>query len=109
VSKKSQIAEGEPAVGFVNVDPMQVLQEVLELQRESDPGLDIDAQIAFALSNPSVEVVDSLGAVAVICALFGAYKPETLIPKHLLTHSNFSTFHGLQEVIHELERTRSRP
>jgi hydrogenase maturation factor HypE len=108
VSKNSQIAEVESPVGFSSVNPMQVLKEVLELQRESDPGLDIDALLVFAEANPTEEVVDSLGAVSVVCALFGAYTPETLIPHHLLTHANFSTFHGLQQVIHELERTHLR-
>ena len=108
MSKNSQVAEVQPAVGFSSVDPMQVLREVLELQRESDPGLNIDAQLAFAEANPAQEVVDSLGAVSVVCALFRADTPETLIPQHLLTHANFSTLLGLQKVIHELERTHLR-
>jgi hypothetical protein len=88
-----------------SVDAVQVLREVLELQKESEPTIDIDAEIAFALANPAVDIVDSLGAVSVVCAMFGADTPATLIPRHLLTHWNFSTLSGLQRVIREMETT----
>lgn len=107
VSDERQSVAVERTVAPVakSVDGVQVLREVLELQKESDRTLDIDAEIAFGLANPSVEIVDSLGAVSVVCAMFGADTPKTLIPQHLLTHKNFSTFSGLQRVILEMERT----
>ena len=107
VSTNGQIGAVERTVASVaiSVDPVQVLREVLELQRESEPTLDVDAEIAFALANPTADIVDSLGAVSVVCAMFGADTPETFIPRDLLTHRNFSTLSGLQRVIREMERT----
>lgn len=86
------------------VDPLTVLREVLELEQESNPTLDIEKTITFAIANPEAEVVDSLGAVQVVCVLFGAYYPDSLIPQRLLTHKNFSTLSGLTRVISELEK-----
>lgn len=101
------IAVERMATSIANpADAVQVLREVLELQKESDPTLDIDAEIVFALANPTADIVDSLGAVSVVCAIFGADRPETLIPNHLLTHRNFSTLSGLQQVIREMGRIR---
>jgi hypothetical protein len=98
-----------PAPGpSTGVDAIEVLREVLELQRESDPKLDVDARLAFAVRNPTEEVVDSLGAVSVVCAIFGAYTPENLIPNSLLTHTNFSTLRGLKKVVEQLARTNRR-
>jgi hypothetical protein len=105
-SNLQAVAVEQTAASVANsVDAVQVLREVLELQRESEPTLDVNAEIAFALANPAVDIVDSLGAVSVVCAMFGADTPETLIPCQLLTHRNFSTLSGLQRVIREMERT----
>src|SRR5271166_6484900 len=86
------------------IDPLEVLHEVLELQRESSPELDVEGMLAFAVANPTTEVVDSLGAVSIVCVLFGAYKPDSLIPQNLLTHENFSTLNGLRNIVRELEK-----
>src|SRR5208283_5745534 len=88
------------------IDPVGVLREALELVREGTPELDVEGMLAFAVANPTTEVVDSLGAVSIVCVLFGAYKPENLIPRDLLTHENFSTLQGLRKVVTELERRR---
>jgi hypothetical protein len=89
-------------------DPLAVLQEVLELERESKPDLKVDEMLLFAVANPKTEVVDSLGAVSVVCVLYGAYTPENLIPPHLLTHANFSTLDGLRRVTNELDKREAR-
>jgi hypothetical protein len=86
------------------IDPLAVLQEVLELERESKPDLNVDEMLFFAMANPNTEIVDSLGAVSVVCVLYGAYTPKNLIPPHLLTHANFSTLDGLRRVIKELDK-----
>jgi len=90
------------------VDPLKVLREVLELQRESRPELDVEDMLAFAIANPATEIVDSLGAVSVVCVVYGAYTPENLIPQRLLTHENFSTLDGLRKVVRELDRGQGR-
>jgi hypothetical protein len=89
-------------------DPLEVLREVLELQRESFPTLNVEQALAFAIKNPTSEVVDSLGAVSVVCAAYGAYDPDTLIPDHLLTHENFSTLNGLKRVLKELDKRQAK-
>jgi len=86
------------------VDPLQVLREVLELERESRPTLDVKEMMAFAIANPDREIVDSLGAVSIVCVLYGAYTPDNLIPQILLTHENFSTLDGLRKVLRELDK-----
>ena len=86
------------------IDPLQVLREVLELQRESNPDLEVEDTMAYAIANPEAEVVDSLGAVSVVCVSFGTYTPENLIPQNLLTHRNFSTLNGLRSVVSELTK-----
>lgn len=90
------------------VDPVEVLREVLNLERESSPALDVDETINFAIANPEREIVDSLGAVSVICVLYGAYTPKNLIPQRLLTHENFSTLDGLRKVVRELDKRQGR-
>ena len=90
------------------VDPLDVLREVLELERESRPELDVEDVVAFAIANPATEIVDSLGAVSIVCVLYGAYTPENLIPQGLLTHENFSTLDGLRKVVRELDRRQSK-
>lgn len=85
-------------------NPIAILREILEVQRESYPTLDVDAALAFAIKNPDNEVVDSLGAVSVACITYGAYSPDNLIPNDLLTHENFSTLNGLRRVIKELDK-----
>lgn len=92
-----------------NIDPLEVLREVLELAREGRPELDVEEIRAFAIANPTTEVVDSLGAVSIVCVLFGAYEPEHLIPPNLLTHENFSTLNGLRKVVRELEKRQGKP
>ena len=82
----------EPRVGR-STDPLDVLHEVLELQRESNPSLDVQEMLAHAVTHPNAEVVDSLGAVSVVCAL-----------QRLLTHENFTTLSGLTKVVRELDR-----
>jgi hypothetical protein len=86
------------------VDPLDVLRDVLELERESKPDLNIDEMMAYAEANPDREIVDSLGAVSVVCAVYHAYTPKDLIPQHLLTHDNLSTLDGLRRVIGELDK-----
>ena len=93
----------EPRVGR-STDPLDVLREVLELQRESNPSLDVQEMLAHAVTHPDGEVVDSLGAVSVVCALYDAYSPDNLIPQRLLTHENFTTLSGLTKVVRELDR-----
>ena len=90
------------------LDPIRVLREVLELERESRPELDVEATMTFATTNPATEIVDSLGAVSVVCMLHGAYTPKNLIPQRLLTHENFSTLDGLRKVVIELNRRQGR-
>ena len=87
-----------------SLDPLRVLREVLDLARESRPELDVESTVAFAITNPATEIVDSIGAVSVVCMLYGAYTPENLIPQRLLTHENFSTLDGLRKVVIELNR-----
>jgi anion-transporting ArsA/GET3 family ATPase len=90
-----------------SVDPLQALRQVLELQRESDPALDVEERLRCAVADPDQEIVDSLGAVSVICILYGGYSPDSLIPAKLLAHKNLTTLGGLTEVIRELNRTRA--
>ena len=90
------------------VNPLQVLRDVLELERESRPELDVEDMMAFAIKNPATEIVDSLGAVSIVCVLYGAYTPKNLIPQRLLTHANFSTLDGLRKVVGELDRRQGR-
>lgn len=85
-----------------HVDPLEVLREVLELQCESDPGLNVEGMISYAVSHPEAEIVDSLGAVSVVCVVYDAYTPKDFIPHHLLTHYNFTTLDGLRKVLKEL-------
>jgi hypothetical protein len=91
------------------IDPLGVLREVLDLARESRPELDVEGTLAFAVANPTTEVVDSLGAVSIVCVLFGAYEPDHLIPPSLLSHENFSTLNGLRKVVRELEKRQRKP
>lgn len=86
------------------VQPLEVLRQVLDLERESRPALDVLERLQYAIAHPDHEVVDSLGAVSVVCMLYGAYSPENLIPAKLLTHRNFTTFNGLKKVITELSK-----
>ena len=97
-----------PPAAPLSVDPLQVLRQVLELERECRPTLDIDQSIQQAVANPDQEIVDSIGAVSVVCLLYGGYSPDQLIPSHLLTHQNFSTLNGLKKVIQELNRGRGK-
>lgn len=97
-----------PPQAVPTVDPIQVLREVLELERESKPELDVEDIVAFAIANPTTEVLDSLGAVTVVCVHYGAYTPDNLIPHELLTHENLSTLNGLRKVVKELEKRRGR-
>lgn len=91
------------------IEPLEVLREVLDLARESRPELDVEGTMTFAVANPTAEVVDSLGAVTIVCVLFGAYEPGCLIPPNLLTHENFSTLNGLRKVVRELEKRQGKP
>ena len=91
-----------------SVDPLEVLREVLKLERESKPHLDVEETVRFAVANPNDEIVDSLGAVSVVCVLYGAYTPKNLIPQHLLNHQNFSTLGGLRRVVTELNRRQGK-
>jgi hypothetical protein len=86
------------------VEPMEVLRQVLDLEREGKPTLDVQERMQYAVANPDREVVDSLGAVSVVCMLYGAYSPEKLIPANLLTHRNLTTLNGLRKVITELSK-----
>src|SRR5208337_3698639 len=95
----SQVSVKDPLQPVPRTDPLAVLREVLELERESRPDLKVDEMLFFAVANPNTEIVDSLGAVSVVCVLYGAYTPKNLIPPHLLTHANFSTLDGLRRVI----------
>lgn len=89
--------------------PIDVLRQVLDLEKESKPTLDVDGRIQYAVTHPDREVVDSLGAVSVVSMLYGAYSPETLIPAKLLTHRNFSTLRGLERVIDALDKRQGTP
>jgi len=95
----------DPAV-LASVQPLEVLRQVLDLEREIRPALDVQERLQYAITHPDREVVDSLGAVSVVCMLYGAYSPENLIPANLLTHRNFTTLDGLKKVIAELSRKR---
>ncbi len=64
--------------------------------------------MTFAAANPDREIVDSLGAVSIVCVLYGAYTPKNLIPQRLLTHENFSTLNGLRKVVRELDKRQGR-
>ena len=85
-------------------DPQDILRRVLELTRESVRTLDVDERMQYALAHPDREVVDSLGAVSVVCMVYEAYSPENLIPANLLTHRNLTTLDGLTKVIAELNK-----
>jgi hypothetical protein len=76
------------------------------LQSESNPELDVENAITFATRNPNSEVVDSLGAVSVICMIYGTITPDKLIPQALLTHENLSTLNGLRKVVKALDARR---
>jgi hypothetical protein len=104
----SQAAVKDTPQAVPGTDPLAVLREVLELERESKPDLNVDEALVFAVANPNTEIVDSLGAVSVVCVLYGAYTPKNLIPPHLLTHANFSTLDGLRRVIKELEKREAK-
>jgi hypothetical protein len=113
--KEAQIIEPEDAAVTAApvpalkaaTDPIQLLREVLELQSEGNPDLNVEDTMAYAIANPDGEVVDSLGAVSVVCAFFGTYTPTNLIPQELLTHRNFSTLNGLRAVLIELEKRQA--
>ena len=94
--------------GTSKTDPLAILREVLELQRESNPTVDVEESLAFAMAKPDSEVVDSIGAVSIVCVTYGAYTPENLIPHQLLTHENFSTLSGLRRVLKELDKRQSK-
>jgi len=79
-----------------------IIREILELQKEGTPDLDVEDMLRYATENPDKEVVDSIGAVSVLCVLYGAQTPESFIPAHLLTHKNLSTLEGLKKVVTEL-------
>ena len=105
-------ANPNPGVDFqlrVSVDAEEVLRQVLRLTQESVPELDVDARMQAALAYPDSEVVDSLGAVSVVCMLYGAYSPQNLIPAHLLTHRNLTTLNGLKKVVSELDKRQAKP
>jgi len=82
---------------------------VLHLTQESTPELDVNARMQAAIIDPDSEVVDSLGAVSVVCMLYGAYSPENLIPADLLTHRNLTTLNGLKKVVAELNKKQAKP
>ncbi len=94
--------------GTSRLDALAVLKEVLEVERESKPNLNVDGMISYALANPESEIVDSLGAVSVVCVLYGAYTADKLIPQHLLTHHNFTTLQGLRKVLNELDKRQAK-
>ena len=93
----------------VQVDAEEVLRQVLHLTQESTPELDVNARMQAAIIDPDSEVVDSLGAVSVVCMLYGAYSPENLIPADLLTHRNLTTLNGLKKVVAELNKKQAKP
>jgi hypothetical protein len=97
-----------PAQLPFSVDAEKVLRQVFQLMQESTPELDIDARMRAALANPESEVVDSLGAVSVVCMLYGAYSPENLIPADLLTHRNLTTLNGLKNLVAELNKKQAK-
>ena len=100
----SMDAPSIPAV----VAPLEVLRQVLDLEREGKPTLDVQERVRYAVANPDREVVDSLGAVSVVCILYGAYSPEKLIPANLLTHRNLTTLNGLKKLITELSKRQGK-
>jgi len=89
------------------VRSLEVLRQVLVLERESRPALDVQERLQYAIAYPDREIVDSLGAASVVCMLYGAYSPEKLIPSKLLTHQNFTTLAGLEKVIAELNKRQA--
>jgi len=99
---------GVAAAPATGVEAVDVLREVLQLQRESTPEIDVDDVLRYAVANPDKEVVDSLGAVSVVCLLYDAYSPDKLIPRRLLNHANFATLAGLRRVVTELDKLRGR-
>jgi hypothetical protein len=109
IASKSTPAANSDVGQSVAVDAQEVLLQVLQLTQESMPGLDVDAQMRDAIAHPDTEVVDSLGAVSIVCMLYGAYSPENLIPAHLLTHRNLTTLNGLKKVITELNKRQVKP
>jgi hypothetical protein len=90
------------------VPPLEVLRQVLELEREGNPTLDVRERIRYAIAHPDRQVVDSLGAASVVCVIYGAYSPEKLVPAHLLTHENFTTLNGLERVVAELRKRQAK-
>jgi hypothetical protein len=100
-------ADAAPAASVVQ--PLEILRQVLDLERESRPALDVQERLQYAIAHPDREVVDSLGAVSVVCMLYGAYAPESLIPAKLLTHRNFTTLDGLRKVTTELRKRQGNP
>lgn len=105
VASNLKAGEGTHAAQLASaLNPQEILRQVLDLTREGIPTLDVDERMQYAIAHPNSEVVDSLGAVSVVCMLYGAYSPENLIPAHLLTHRNFTTLDGLRRVITELNK-----
>lgn len=91
-----------PRLGSVNA--LQVLREVLSLEEESNPDIDVEDTIRDAIANPEAEVIDSFGAVSVLCILYSAYTPERFIPDDLLTHQNLTTLAGVARIVARLNQ-----
>jgi acyl carrier protein len=94
----------EPAETVV----LRVMREALETQKLSEPGLDVDEVLAYAIAHPEESVVDSFASVEIVSSLDGVFAKT--LPREILNHKSLSTFSGLTKSVKVLNaRLAARP
>jgi acyl carrier protein len=94
----------EPAETVV----LRVMREALETQKLSEPGLDVDEVLAYAIAHPDESVVDSFASVEIVSSLDGVFGKA--LPREILNHKSLSTFSGLTKSVRVLNaRLTARP
>jgi acyl carrier protein len=87
---------------------LRVIREALETQKLSDPSLDVDEVLAYAMAHPDESVVDSFASVEIVSSLDGVFGKA--LPREILNHKSLSTFSGLTKSVQVLHaRLAAKP
>lgn len=76
---------------------LRVMREALETQKLSEPGLDVDEVLGYAMAHPDESVVDSFASVEIVSSLDGVFGKA--LPREILNHKSLTTFSGLTKSV----------
>jgi len=96
MTSESQKA-ADKAHGAAETVVLGVMREALETQKLSDPSIDVDEVLAYAMAHPDEEVVDSFASVEIVSSLDGVFGKA--LPREILNHKSLTTLSGLTESI----------